>query len=284
MELAEWTARGESLAPAARARVLAEHDALALPVVRAFGGRRLAAEDGAGLFAFRSPTDAAQCAAALQDAAAHAGREVDPPWATSLRIGVHQGEVRFEEEGGVGAPLATAKAVAASGAPGEVWLTRAVWLTMARSEAPSEEMGPRFLEGEAEPIVLYRLVRERGELPYGGRHLARAGGARRSRLLEPVSTPLASIQVAGATEGRARAAARVAGAAAGLCAAGVVRAAAGTARLFLRAAAFVTRARREPPGLLARAIAALDRARRDAAARRPLLSLALRRPPARRGE
>ncbi len=159
-----------------------------------------------------------------------------------------------------------------------MWITRVVWLTMSRSEAPSEEMGPRVVSGESEPVVLYRLVRDRGELPYGGRHLARGGGTRRSRLLEPVRTPLASIQVAGPTEGRARATARVAAATAGLCAAGAVTVSATTARVLLRGAAFVARGRRDPPRLLARAIAALDRARRSAADRRPQLSLALRRP------
>ncbi|HEY6101331.1 MAG TPA: protein kinase [Anaeromyxobacter sp.] len=278
VDLVEWAARAGGLAPAARARILAEHDALALPIVRAYGGRRLAARDGAGLFAFRSPTDAAQCAAALHDAAARARGDAGLAWTASLRIGVHQGEIRFEGGGVAGPPLATVEAVAASAAAGEVWLTRAVLLTMARSEAPAEEMGPRLLGGEPEPVVLYRLVRERGELPYGGRHLARAGGARRSRFFERVSTPLASIQIAGETEGRARATARVASAAAGLCAARAVRASAATARLVLGAAALVTRARREPPGLLARAMAALERTRAGAAARGPLLALALRRP------
>jgi hypothetical protein len=163
-----------------------------------------------------------------------------------------------------------------------VWLTRVVWLTMTRSEAPSEEMGPRAVAGQEEPLVLYRLVRARGEVPYGGRHLGRAGGARRSRLLEPVRTPLASIQVAGQTEGRARATARVMAATAGLCASRAVRISATTARLLVRAAEIVCGGRREPPGLLGRAAAALERARRSAAERAPQLGLRLRRPRARR--
>jgi serine/threonine-protein kinase len=276
VEIASWAERTRDLAAPERARALAAHDALVLPVVRAFGGRRLGCEEGGSLFAFRSPTDAVQCAAATQDAAARCGAE--PGWAAALGIGVHLGEVRFERGGVVGAPLAVSRAVAAAAAPGEVWLTRAVWLTMARSEAPSEEMGPRALQDHPEPLVLYRLSRERGELPYGGRHLRRAGGARRSRILEPVRTPLASIQIAGATESRARATARVAAATAGLCATGAVRASAATARLVLRGAAFVAAGRKPPPPVLARALAALDRARRSAADRAPLLGLALRRP------
>jgi hypothetical protein len=167
------------------------HDALLLPVVRAFGGRRLGYDAGGALFAFRSPTDAVACAAAMQDEAARA--EVPPAWTKGLAVGVHQGELRFEREGAVGAPLETVRAVSACAAPGEVWLTRAVFLTMTRSEAPSEEMGPRAVEGEAAPIDLYRLVRGRGALPYGGSHLSRVG-TRRSRLLallrpNPASRP-----------------------------------------------------------------------------------------------
>jgi serine/threonine-protein kinase len=272
-----WDERAAGLAAGARARALADHDALVLPIVRAYEGRRLVCEEGTTVLAFRSPTDAVQCAAAVQDAAARAS--ASPSWTAALGVGVHQGEVRFERGLVSGPPIATSKAVATSAAAGEVWLTRVVWLTMARSEAPAEEMGPRALQGEPEPLVLYRVVRERGDLPYGGRHLARAGGARRSRFLEPMRTPLASIQVAGETEGRARATARVAAATAGLCAAGAVSVSATTARLVLAGAALFTgRRRKNPAALLPRAIAALERTRRSAAERAPHLALSLRRP------
>jgi len=210
-----------------------------------------------------------RCAAAAQDAAARARAGARPEWVTALRIGVHQGEVRIERGAVRGAPLAAVAAVAASAAAGEVRLTRAVWLTMARSEAPAEEMGPRALEGEPEPLVLYRLVRGR-EATMGGR------AARRSRLVERVTAPIASIQVAGETEGRARATARVAAAAAALWAVRGVRVSAAAGRLLLRAAAL---GRRSPPGLLGRALAGAERVRARAVERAPLLALALRRPP-----
>ena len=276
IRIAPWAERAASLGPDARARALSLHDALVLPLVRAFDGRRLACAEGEALFAFHSPTDAVKLAAAVQDAAARAPAE--PEWAGSLGIAVHQGEVRVEPGSVGGPPLGTVRAVAATAAPGEVWLTRIVWLTMARTEAPAEEMGSRAVEGEAAPLVLYRLVRDAGELPYGGRHLARGGWGRTSRLLEPVRTPLASIQVAGGSEGRGRAAVRVTAATAGLCAAGAVAASASTARAVLLGAAFLARGRREPPPLLARAIAALERVRRGAATRAPQLALARRRP------
>lgn len=280
VEIARWAERAPSLAPPARARALGDHDALLLPVVRGYGGRRLAADEGASLFAFRSPTDAVQCAAAAQDAAwGTRGQSDQPGWLAHLRIGVHQGEIRFQDGAVSGTPSDTVRAVAEAAAPGEVWLTRAVWLTMARSEAPSEEMGPRVLGGEAEPVVLYRLIRSRGELPYGGRHLVRLGSVRRSRFLEPVSTPIASIQVSGETEGAARATARIAVAAAGLCATSAVRASTWTAFLLLR---IFSLGSRRPTGPVARALAALDRARVGAAASAPWLALSLRRRVARR--
>jgi serine/threonine-protein kinase len=281
VRIVPWEERSPSLSPVARARALADHDAVVLPIVRAYGGVRLACEDGGALFAFRSPTDAVEFAAAAQDAATRANAQ--PYWSAALGVGVHQGEVRIEAGALSGRPLATVRAVAACASPGEVWLSRVVSLTMARIEAPSEEMGPRMMDGEPDAVVLYRLVRDRGELPYGGRHLARAGGARRSALLEPVRTTLASIQVAGATEGRARATARVLAAAAGLAGTRAVTVATSAADLVVRglvqvAAAVRRRGDGTPPALLADARAALARTQRSAAERRPGLALALRRP------
>ena len=267
VEVAEWAARAVALGPTARARALAEHDAVVLPVVRAFGGRRLAADQGATLLAFRSPTDAVRCAVTVQEAAARAGAR--PPWVTALRIGVHQGEIRLERGAVRGAPVAAVAAVAASAVAGEVWLTRTVWLTMARSEAPSEEVGTRSIEEEPDPLVLYRIVRPgTGERP--------RARVRRSRLVERITAPIASIQVAGETEGRARATARVVAAAAALWAMRVVRIPVVAGWLLVRAVAL---GRREPPGLLGRAVAAAERARERAAERASVLALALRRPP-----
>lgn len=280
VEIARWGERAPALAPAARARALGDHDAVVLPAVRGYGGRRLSASEGSSLFAFRSPTDAVQCAAAIQDASWGTRTQTDrPTWLAMLRIGIHQGEVRLADGELSGRPAETVGAVAAAASAGEVWLTRAVWLTMARSEAPSEEMGPRVVQGEREPLFLYRLVRSRGDLPYGGRHLVRLGRVRRSRLLEPVSTPLASIQVSGETEGAARATARVALASAGLCASAALRASARTARFLLRALTLGGR-----PAPIARAAAALDRLRRGSADRAPWIALSLRRPLARQKE
>jgi class 3 adenylate cyclase len=200
-------------APAAevdRARILADHDAVALPVIGVFGGRRLRAADDALLLAFTSPTDAVHCAAALHDSfAKHPVPCGDRPLA--LRIGIHQAEVRFEGGELTGSPMAALRAVEEAAAPGEVWLSRTVYLTMSRSEVAVEAMGACPLEGMPEPAPLYRVVRERGGLPYGGGHLARvdAGSGLSRGLFAPFASGLASIETAGVNEGRSRAAFRV---------------------------------------------------------------------------
>jgi serine/threonine-protein kinase len=192
-----------------RARILAEHDAVALPAINAFEGRRLRSSDDALLLAFTSPTDAIHCAAALHD------RLAATPVAfgggrLQLRIGVHVAEIRYEGRELSGPWLEALRKVQEAAAPGEVWLSRPVYLTMSRSEVAVEAMGDAPLDGLPEPTTLYRVVREPGELPYGGRHLARVRGALGSYgVLAPFLSGLASIETAGANEGRLRAAFRV---------------------------------------------------------------------------
>jgi class 3 adenylate cyclase len=203
----------EERAPAGevdRARILADHDAVALPAIGAFGGRRLRSADDALLLAFTSPTDAVHCAAALHDRfVQHPVPCGDRP--VALRIGIHHAEVRFEGGELGGAPMAAVRTVEESAAPGEVWLSRTVYLTMSRSEVALEAMGACRLEGLPEPSPLYRVVRERGELPYGGKHLVRVGsaGLLERGLFAPFASGLASIETAGSNEGRSRAAFRV---------------------------------------------------------------------------
>ena len=182
---AEWLGRPA----AARAGTLSAHDSLVLPLVHDFAGCRIGAMERGSMFAFRSPTDAVHFAAALQDAATP-----DPACGEAarveLKIGVHQGEVHLERKGAVGAPLATVRELSLLAGTGEVWLTRGVYLTMSRSEAPAEEMGPRALAGLTEPVPTYRLLRTPGLAPYGGGHGVRPG--RRPRKGSALCAALAS--------------------------------------------------------------------------------------------
>ncbi|MGC3996752.1 MAG: hypothetical protein QM767_04140 [Anaeromyxobacter sp.] len=173
------------------------------------------------------------------------------------------------------------RTLAAGARVGEVWLTRVVHLTMNRSEAPAEQRPARALPGLVQPIATYQLVRVPGALPYGGKHAGRVPAARRA--LEPVHTALASIEVAGETEGRLRAVVRVMLAGLALLLVGGAEHGAGGLHALLHR---VWRRSDGGPRQLRQALGAtlggLEQARRAAARHTPWLSLALRRPSQRR--
>ncbi len=269
VQIARWSSWAQATSSAFRALHLAAHDARVLPVVRAFAGQRLGAREGGSLFAFRSPTDAVHCAAALQEATAAGPVAAPEVERLELQIGVHQGEVHLGRGGATGAPLATARALADGAAVGEVLLTRAVYLTMSRSEAPAEELGCRGLAGLSEPILTYHLVRAPVRALPGGRR-PRVGGG--------LATALLSIQVAGATERRLAALGRVLLSGTALLVLGALEGAAGGLHSALYHAHRALRPGRARPALLDRALAALELLRRLATRHSPALGLALRRP------
>jgi len=277
VQLARWDSWSQATSPAFRARHLSSHDACVLPVVQAYGGRRIAVAGGSSVFAFRSPTDAVHCAASVQDAVARAAARADEHTRLELQVGVHQGEVHLDRRGAAGAPLATVRALGEVAGVGEVWLTRGVYLTMNRSEAPAEEMGARALAGLGEPVASYRLVRGPGAEPYGGRLRPP------SRLLglgpvETLHTALTSVKVAGATEGRLRATLRVAWSALALSATAAFEGAAGGLHGALHHAGRLVRRGRPRSRRFEAILQGLERGRRAAAARSPGHALSLRRP------
>ena len=274
--------RWEELAPATdaeRARILADHDAVALPAIGAFDGRRLRSADDALLLAFTSPTDAVHCAAALHDRFAKAPVPCgDGPLA--LRIGVHQAEVRFEGSELNGPQMEALRSVEESAAPGEVWLSRPVFLTMSRSEVALEQMGAWPLEGLPELAPLYRVVRQPGDLPYGGHHLARVErGSRLSRgLFAPFASGLASIETAGSNEGRVRAALRVSVAGFSIALLGVLWALAWIAEALVALVSWIGWAKRPVPRSLVRTREGLAWTRARLGERTTLRQLAMHRP------
>ncbi len=282
VRIAGW----ESWSPATSARFralhLAAHDARVLPVVRAYGGKRILARGGGSVFAFRSPTDAVHCAAALQATTARGAETAGEVDRLELQIGVHQGEVHLSRRGVAGAPLASARALSEAARVGEVLLTRGVYLTMSRSEAPAHELGPRALAGLAEPVATYRLVHEpRHDAPRPPTGTVRAGNGfvfptRKGR--SSLAAGLLSIQIAGETEGRLAATVRVVVAGAALGAVRTVERTLGGLHLLAWRAHRRIRPFDPRPAALERALTALERARRLAATHEPELVLAMRRP------
>ena len=170
-----FTARTSGQSREENARMLALHDALLLPVVRGYGGRKVKGIGDAMLASFKSPTDAVLCAQAMQDRLAQWNAACAVQDRIEVRIALSQGELRRENGDLHGEPLQLALEANVLADAGEVVLTDAVYLSMAKSEAATEILGERPLRGGGR-IRLRRALRSSDPLaPYGGRALLRLG-------------------------------------------------------------------------------------------------------------
>ncbi len=162
-DIAAFTEKTSRQTREENARMLRRHDALVLPVVRAFRGRRVKSIGDALLLVFESPTDSVVCGMAVQDRLWDYNRRVPEAERLEVRVAVNLGEVRLSQGlGGAdvhGEPVNVAARVEAEARPGEVWFTESVYLAMNRAEAPAEDLGYRALRGLPEPVRLYRAAR-----------------------------------------------------------------------------------------------------------------------------
>jgi adenylate cyclase len=166
------------------ARMLALHDELVLPVIRAFGGRRVKTMGDANLVLFGSPTAGLLCGMAIQDRLWDYGRRVRTEERIEVRVVLSLGEVRLEGGGAVpsdvyGEAVNLAARVEAEAEAGQIWFTEAVRLVADRSQAPGEDLGPHELKGIGEEVRLYRVpyATQRGDrAPYGNAALLRVAG------------------------------------------------------------------------------------------------------------
>ena len=186
-DIVGYTARTGQQSREENARMLAEHDRLLLPLVRAFGGRKVKSIGDALLLTFRSPTDSVLCGMALQDRLARHNASLPEPERLVIRVAISLGEVRLDRGDIFGEPVNVAARVEHETPPGEVWLTDAVQLSMNRAEVPLAEVGTRELKGISQPVRIWRVERTEAPLPFGGHALARAESSRSlvDRLLPP---------------------------------------------------------------------------------------------------
>jgi hypothetical protein len=180
------------------------HEALVLPVFRAYRGRRVKSIGGTLLVTFESPTDAILCASAVQDRIWEWNKGV-PEWdRIKVRVGVNVGEVRLEKGDVFGEPVNIAARVLGLADAGEVLFTESIWLSMNRNEIEADDGGYQELKGVPEPVRVFRVkpCADLAMRPYGGKALQRAG-----KLPNVDPTRLTSAEV----RGHLRAAAESAG-------------------------------------------------------------------------
>jgi class 3 adenylate cyclase len=138
---------------------LRRYQELLLPLVRAFGGRKVKSIGDAYLCTFESPTNAVLFGMAAQDRLFAYNQTVSEPERIDIRVALNVGEVRLRRKDVFGEPVNIAARVEGLTPPGEIWFTEAVYLAMTKSEVPAEEVGLRELRGISEPVRLYRVPR-----------------------------------------------------------------------------------------------------------------------------
>jgi hypothetical protein len=92
-----------------------------------------------------------------------------------VRVSLSQGEVRLQSGDVHGEPVQLALQAGAFADAGEVVLTDAVYLSMNKSEAPTEILCERPLPGGGAMRLRRALKSGDGRVPYGGRALSRLG-------------------------------------------------------------------------------------------------------------
>ena len=185
-----FTARTSQQTREENARMLAFHDALLLPVIRGFGGRKVKSIGDALLVTFRSPTDCVLCGMAMQDRLASWNSRRGPQERIEVRIAISLGEVRVDAVDVTGDPVQLALRASAFADAGEVVLTESVYLAMNKSEVPTEPFPVRELRVGETRLHRARMMGPR-ELPYDGRALQRLGKLRDPKL--PLATRAAAF-------------------------------------------------------------------------------------------
>ena len=191
VDIAGFTPRTSSQTREENLRLLKRFDGVVRPLVRVYRGQVVKTLGDAFLLTFRSPTHALLCSMAIHDRLAETDAAIDPAERFAVRAAINAGDVRIEGSDVFGEAVNIASRIEGKAGPGEIFFSESVFLSMTRSEVPSEEVGYTELKGIAGKIRLYRVprVNEARGLPFGGRALdpvrARLGSTLPSDALAP---------------------------------------------------------------------------------------------------
>jgi adenylate cyclase len=159
IDIAGFTPRTSAQTREENGRMLQRFDGIVRPLARAYNGRVVKTIGDAYLLTFRSPTEALLCSAAVHDRIAETDRDISPADRFQVRAAVNAGDVRVEAGDVFGEAVNIAARIEGKAAPGEIYFSEAAYLSMTRSEIPSEEVGYAELKGIAEKVRIYRIPR-----------------------------------------------------------------------------------------------------------------------------
>lgn len=165
IDIAGFTPRTSAQTREENLRMLQRFDGVVRPIARAYDGRVVKTIGDAYLLTFRSPTNALLCSMAIHDRIAETDGSVDPADRFLVRAAVNAGDVRVEGGDVFGEAVNIASRIEGRAAAGEIYFSESVFLSMTRSEVPSEEVGYAELKGIAGKVRLYRVPRA-GESGY----------------------------------------------------------------------------------------------------------------------
>jgi len=196
IDIAGFTPRTSSQTREENVRMLRRFDDVVRPLVRVYRGRVVKTIGDAYLLTFRSPTDALLCSMAIHDRLVESDALIDPADCFTIRSAVNVGEVRIEDGDVFGEAVNIAARIEGKAGAGEIYFSESVFLSMTRSEVPSEEVGYTELKGISGKVRLYRIPRadEAGGYTLKQRGLTQeAAAADNAHLLTPVSLPFAGV-------------------------------------------------------------------------------------------
>ncbi len=159
IDIAGFTPRTSAQTREENLRMLQRFDGVVRPLVRAYGGRVVKTIGDAYLLTFRSPTNALLCSMAVHDRIAETDGGVAPVDRFAVRAAVNVGEVRMEGGDVFGEAVNIASRIEGKAAPGEIYFSESAYLSMTKSEVPSEEVGYAELKGISGRVRIYRIPR-----------------------------------------------------------------------------------------------------------------------------
>lgn len=176
IDIAGFTPRTSSQTREENLRMLQRFDTIVRPLVRAYDGRVVKTIGDAYLLTFRSPTNALLCSMAVQDRIAETDQSVPEADRFAVRAAVNVGEVRLEGNDVYGEAVNIASRIEGKAGAGEIYFSESAYLSMTKSEVPSEEVGLAELKGIAGTVRLYRVPRA-GASGYGLKERPASSGA-----------------------------------------------------------------------------------------------------------
>jgi len=159
VDIAGFTPRTSAQTREENLRLLQRFEGTVRPVVRAYSGKVIKTIGDAFLLSFRSPTDALLCSTAIHDRLAETDADVSPAERFSIRAAVNVGEVRIEGGDVFGEAVNIAARIEGKAGAGEIYFSESAYLSMTKSEVPSEEVGYAELKGIPGKVRLYRVPR-----------------------------------------------------------------------------------------------------------------------------